>query len=157
MSATVQIFSSVERWNCSIQRGEAELKGIFCLSPNENICSIAQIRKHSLFEQTYLQLSVAYVNDLLHFAYVNVGRVYLLTVELRKLYQWYWNMWRSKLFYSRFSTYLLTSYGLHLILITLIWYKNVNFTLWAMIPSVHICRCPPEGITQILSEYDTII
>ena len=30
---------------CSIQRGEAELKGTFYLSPNENICSI----EHSLF------------------------------------------------------------------------------------------------------------
>ena len=34
---------------CSIQRGEAELNGTFHLSPNENICSIAQMRKHSLF------------------------------------------------------------------------------------------------------------
>ena len=39
------------RWKmkCSIQRGEAELNGTFHLSPNENICSIAQMRKHSLF------------------------------------------------------------------------------------------------------------
>ena len=39
------------RWKmkCSIQRGEAELNGIFHLSPNENICSIARMRKHSLF------------------------------------------------------------------------------------------------------------
>ena len=34
---------------CSIQRGEAELNGTFHLSPNENICSIARMRKHSLF------------------------------------------------------------------------------------------------------------
>ena len=34
---------------CSIQRGEAELNGTFLLSPNENICSIARMRKHSLF------------------------------------------------------------------------------------------------------------
>ena len=39
------------RWKmtCSIQRGEAELNGTFHLSPNENICSIARMRKHSLF------------------------------------------------------------------------------------------------------------
>ena len=34
---------------CSIQQGEAELNGTFHFSPNENICSIARIRKHSLF------------------------------------------------------------------------------------------------------------
>ena len=34
---------------CSIQRGEAELNGTFHLSPNEHICSIARMRKHSLF------------------------------------------------------------------------------------------------------------
>ena len=34
---------------CSIQRGEAELNGTFHLSPNENICSIARMKKHSLF------------------------------------------------------------------------------------------------------------
>ena len=34
---------------CSIQRGEAELNGTFHLSPNENICSIARVKKHSLF------------------------------------------------------------------------------------------------------------
>ena len=34
---------------CSIQRGEAELNGTFHLSLNENICSIARMRKHSLF------------------------------------------------------------------------------------------------------------
>ena len=34
---------------CSIQRGEAKLNGTFHLSPNENICSIARMRKHSLF------------------------------------------------------------------------------------------------------------
>ena len=34
---------------CSIQRGKAELNGTFHLSPNENICSIARMRKHSLF------------------------------------------------------------------------------------------------------------
>ena len=36
------------RWKmkCSIQRGEAELNGTFHLSPNKNICSIAQMRKH---------------------------------------------------------------------------------------------------------------
>ena len=34
---------------CSIQRGEAELNGTFHISPNENICSIARMRKHSLF------------------------------------------------------------------------------------------------------------
>ena len=33
------------RW----KRGEAKLNGIFHLSPNENICSIAQMRKHKLF------------------------------------------------------------------------------------------------------------
>ena len=39
------------RWKmkCSIQRGEAKLNGTFYLSPNENICSTAQMRKHSLF------------------------------------------------------------------------------------------------------------
>ena len=39
------------RWKmkCSIQRGEAELNGTFHFSPNENICSIARMRKHSLF------------------------------------------------------------------------------------------------------------
>ena len=39
------------RWKmkCYIQRGEAELNGTFHLSPNENICSIARMRKHSLF------------------------------------------------------------------------------------------------------------
>ena len=34
---------------CSIQRGEAELNGTLHLSPNENICFIARMRKHSLF------------------------------------------------------------------------------------------------------------
>ena len=34
---------------CSIQRGEAELNGTFHLSPNENISSIARMKKHSLF------------------------------------------------------------------------------------------------------------
>ena len=34
---------------CSNQRGEAELNGTFQLSPNENICTIARMRKHSLF------------------------------------------------------------------------------------------------------------
>ena len=34
---------------CSIQRGEAELNGTFHLSPNENICSTARMKKHSLF------------------------------------------------------------------------------------------------------------
>ena len=33
---------------CSIQRGEAELNGTFLLSLNENICSTARMRKHSL-------------------------------------------------------------------------------------------------------------
>ena len=33
----------------SIQRGEAELNGTFHLPPNENICSIARMIKHSLF------------------------------------------------------------------------------------------------------------
>ena len=33
---------------CSIQRGEAELNGTFHLSPFENICSIAGMRKHLL-------------------------------------------------------------------------------------------------------------
>ena len=33
---------------CSIQQGEAKLNGTFHLSPNENICSIARMRKHSL-------------------------------------------------------------------------------------------------------------
>ena len=39
------------RWKTerSIQRGEAELNGTFHLSPNENICSITRMRKHSLF------------------------------------------------------------------------------------------------------------
>ena len=39
------------RWKmkCSIQLGKGELKGAFHLSPNESICSIAQMRKHSLF------------------------------------------------------------------------------------------------------------
>ena len=39
------------RWKmkCSIQQGEAELNGTFDLSPNENICSIARMKKHSLF------------------------------------------------------------------------------------------------------------
>ena len=32
-----------------IQGSEAELNGMFYLSSNENICSIAQMRKHSLF------------------------------------------------------------------------------------------------------------
>ena len=35
------------RW--SIQQGEAEVNGTFHLTRNENICSIAQMRKHSLF------------------------------------------------------------------------------------------------------------
>ena len=35
--------------NYSIQRGEAEFNGTFHLSPNENICSIARMKKHSLF------------------------------------------------------------------------------------------------------------
>ena len=39
---------------CSIQRGETELNGTFHLSPNENICSIARMRKHSLF--VFIQL-----------------------------------------------------------------------------------------------------
>ena len=30
-------------------RGEADLNGIFHISPNENVCSIARMRKHSLF------------------------------------------------------------------------------------------------------------
>ena len=34
---------------CSIQRGEVGLNGTFHLAPNENICSIARMRKHSLF------------------------------------------------------------------------------------------------------------
>ena len=34
---------------CSIQRGKAELNGTLYLSPNENICSIARMRKYSLF------------------------------------------------------------------------------------------------------------
>ena len=34
---------------CSIQQGEAKLNGTFHLSPNENICSIARMKKHSLF------------------------------------------------------------------------------------------------------------
>ena len=34
---------------CSIQRGYGELNSTFHLSPNENICSIARMRKHSLF------------------------------------------------------------------------------------------------------------
>ena len=39
------------RWKmkCSIQRGEAELNGTFHLSPHENICSIARMKKHYLF------------------------------------------------------------------------------------------------------------
>ena len=39
------------RWKmkCAIQRSEAELNGTFHLSVNENICSIAGMRKHSLF------------------------------------------------------------------------------------------------------------
>ena len=39
------------RWKmkCSIQLGFASLNGTFHLSPNENICSIARMRKHSLF------------------------------------------------------------------------------------------------------------
>ena len=31
---------------CSIQQGEAELNGTFHLSLNENICSIARMKKH---------------------------------------------------------------------------------------------------------------
>ena len=56
---TIQIMNVYEcngtnifmRWKmkCSIQRGEAELNGTFHLSPNENICSIARMKKHSLF------------------------------------------------------------------------------------------------------------
>ena len=38
---------------CSIQRGEADLNRTFHLSPNENICSIARMRKHSLFVFNY--------------------------------------------------------------------------------------------------------
>ena len=34
---------------CSIQRGEADLNGTFHLLPNENIFSIAPLRKHSIF------------------------------------------------------------------------------------------------------------
>ena len=44
------------RWKmkCSIQRGEAELNGIFHLSPNENIYSVARMRKiHYLFYITW--------------------------------------------------------------------------------------------------------
>ena len=44
---------------CSIQRGEAELNGTFHLSPNENICSIARMRKHSLFVNiTYTKIQI---------------------------------------------------------------------------------------------------
>ena len=39
---------------CSIQQGEADLNGLFHLSPNENICYIAQMRKHLLFILFYL-------------------------------------------------------------------------------------------------------
>ena len=38
---------------CSIKQGEAELNGTFHLSPNENIYSIARMRKHSLFVYNY--------------------------------------------------------------------------------------------------------
>ena len=34
---------------CSIQRGEAELNGTFHLSPHENICTIALITIHYLY------------------------------------------------------------------------------------------------------------
>ena len=34
---------------CFIQQGIAELNGIFHLSPNEDISSVARMRKHSLF------------------------------------------------------------------------------------------------------------
>ena len=34
---------------CPVQRGKAELNGTFNLSVNENICSIARMRKHLLF------------------------------------------------------------------------------------------------------------
>ena len=39
------------RWKmkCFIQRSEAELNETFHVSPNENICFIARMRKHSLF------------------------------------------------------------------------------------------------------------
>ena len=33
---------------CSVRLGEAKLNGTFHLSPNLNICTIAQMRKHSL-------------------------------------------------------------------------------------------------------------
>ena len=37
------------KMKCSIQRGKVKLNGTFHLSPNENIRSIARMRKHSLF------------------------------------------------------------------------------------------------------------
>ena len=41
------------RWKmkCSIQRGEAELNGTFHLSPHENICTIALINIHYLYNK----------------------------------------------------------------------------------------------------------
>ena len=36
---------------CSIQRGKAELNGAFHLSPHENICTIALINIHYLYNK----------------------------------------------------------------------------------------------------------
>ena len=37
------------KMKCSTERGAGELNGTFHLSPNENFCSTARMRKHSLF------------------------------------------------------------------------------------------------------------
>ena len=51
MFMSAMVLNIFMRWKmkCSIQRGEDELNGTFDLSPNENICSTARMRKHSLF------------------------------------------------------------------------------------------------------------
>ena len=67
MSAMVHIFSWGERWNedeifhsTRIELGFASLNGTFHLSPNENICSIARMRKHYLFYITCTKIQFLY-------------------------------------------------------------------------------------------------
>ena len=57
MSAMVQIIKKL-KMKYSIQRGEAELNGTFHLSPNENICSIARLRKRYLFYITCTKIKI---------------------------------------------------------------------------------------------------
>ena len=51
---------------CSIQRGEAELNGTFHPSPNENICSIARMKKHSLFVLCYTKIDPCHLTSGTH-------------------------------------------------------------------------------------------